>query len=38
MFHDILRETWVSQELLQEGEEKGLKKAPLVNGGCAGSL
>jgi flagellar biosynthesis/type III secretory pathway protein FliH len=26
MFNDILRETWVSQELIQEGEEKGLKK------------
>ena len=26
MFNDILRETWVSQELLQEGEQKGLKK------------
>ncbi len=26
MFHDILRETWVSQELIQEGEEKGIKK------------
>ncbi len=26
MFNDILRETWVSQELIQEGEEKGLKQ------------
>ena len=26
MFNDILRETWVFQEVMQEGEEKGLKK------------
>jgi hypothetical protein len=26
VFNDILRETWVFQEIMQEGEEKGLKK------------